>query len=137
MVGRDAARPSSRPHMGQWRAMPRLLRATDCRLHHITSRGNNRCSIFDDVSDRETFYVTLERAVDRTGVLCHIDVLMGNHYHLVVEGAMEDVSELIWRVNHRYALAYNQRHGQINHLFGRRFHRSHIADEHGARGGAV
>src|SRR3954453_18722873 len=107
--GGDAAPPSSRPRMGQWRAIPRLLRATDCRLHHITSRGNNRCSIFDDVSDRETFYVTLERAGGRTGVLCPLDALMGNPYPLVVEGAMEDVSELIWRVNHRYALAYNQR----------------------------
>jgi REP-associated tyrosine transposase len=113
--------------------MPRLHRATDCSLHHITSRGNNRRSIYEDVTDREVFYDVFDKAIQRTDVLCHVDVLMGNHYHLVVEGAIEDVSELLWRLNHRYALAYNERHGRINHLFGRRFHCSSVGDEDGAR----
>ena len=36
-------------------------------------------------------------------------------------------------VSHRYALAYNQRHGRINHLLGRRFHSSEVPDTHAAR----
>ena len=39
----------------------------------------------------------------------------------------------MWFVSHRYALAYNQRHGRINHLLGRRFHSSEVPDTHAAR----
>ena len=71
--------------------MPRPRRATDCRLHHVTTRANNRRQMYEDVDDRETFYGILGRALARSTVLCHVDVLMGNHYHLVLEGAIEDV----------------------------------------------
>ena len=93
--------------------------------------------MYEDAPDRETFYGILGRAVERSAVLCHEDVLMGNHYHLFLEGAIEDVSALMWRVNHRYALAYNDRHERINHLLGRRFHCTPIADRCGARAVAV
>src|SRR6478735_7100696 len=112
--------------------MPRR-RTTSCLLHHVTSRGNNRDSMYEDAGDRRTFYAILARAIRRSDVLCHGDVLMGNHYHLVLEGEMVDVSALMWRVNLQYALAYNGRHERINHLVGQRFHSSPIADARGAR----
>jgi REP element-mobilizing transposase RayT len=117
--------------------VPRACRRDDCRLHHITSRGNNRRSIYEDVGDRETFYDLLDKAVERTEVLCHLDVQMGNHYHLLIEGAMGDVSDFVWRLNHRYAVAYNARHGRINHLFGRRFQCIPVPDERGAQAVSV
>ena len=58
---------------------------------------------------------------------------MGNHVHLLLDGAITDVSTLLWFVSHRYALAYNQRHGRINHLLGRRFHSSRCPDALAAR----
>src|SRR4051794_40550627 len=119
--------------MAQWVVMTRLHRATSCRLHHITSRGNNRRPIYEDAIDRESFYGVLNEAVERSEVLCHVDVLMGNHYHLVLERAIEEVSECIWRVNHRYALAYNRRHARINHLFGQGFHCQPLEDDFCAR----
>lgn len=118
--------------------MPRRPRsATTCRLHHVTSRGNNRRSMYEDVDDRERFYGILELAIAGSRVLCHQDVLMGNHFHLVLEGAIDDVSMLMWRLNNRYALSYNRRHGRINHLLGARFHATEIADLRGARAVAV
>jgi putative transposase len=113
--------------------MGRACRGDICGVHHITSRGNNRRSIYEDVADRETFYGILDQAFERTAVICHLDVLMGNHFHLLLEGAMADVSDLMWRVNHRYALAYNARHGRIDHLFGRRFHCTPVPDLRGAQ----
>src|SRR3954452_13204733 len=113
--------------------MARPRRSDACQFHHITSRGNNRRSIYEDVVDREEFYGILDTSVERTGVLCHLDVLMGNHYHLFLQGPMTDVSELLFRVNHRYAVAYNGRHGRINHLFGRRFHCVPVPDLRGAQ----
>ena len=89
--------------------------------------------MFDDFDDRRTFYSILARAVARGKVLCHGDVLMGNHFHLFLEGVMADVSSVMWRVNHQYALAYNERHGRDNHLVGQRFWSTPVADERGAR----
>jgi hypothetical protein len=101
------------------------------------SRGNNRSSMYQDVDDRRAFYGILGRAIRRSQVLCHGDVLMGNHFHLFLEGAMADISVLMWRVNHQYALAYNARHERINHLVGQRFRSSPVADLRGARAVSV
>jgi REP element-mobilizing transposase RayT len=102
-------------------------------LHHITTRGNNRRSMFEDAEDRERFYDLLDAGIASHHVECHQDVQMGNHVHLLLEGKIADVSTLLWFVSHRYALAYNQRHGRINHLLGRRFHASEVPDRYAAR----
>jgi hypothetical protein len=102
-------------------------------LHHITTRGNNRRSIFEDDDDRHRFYDLLDEGVAAHDVECHQDVLMGNHVHLLVGGDIAEISGLLWFVSHRYALAYNKRHGRLNHLFGRRFHSSEVPDAPAAR----
>jgi hypothetical protein len=54
-------------------------RATTCRLHHITARGNNRRSIYEDLIDREHFYGILHAALRRRRrVERHADVLSGS-----------------------------------------------------------
>jgi REP element-mobilizing transposase RayT len=111
----------------------RPLRQTSCRLHHITTRGNNRQAMFDDAEDRERFYDLLGTGLAASNVDCHADVQMGNHVHLLLGGAISDVSTLMWFVSHRYALAYNRRHSQMNHLLGRRFHSSSVPDAFAAR----
>ena len=114
--------------------MPRRPRFhTECRMHHITTRGNNRRSMFEDADDRERFYDLLDTGIATNHVECHQDVQMGNHVHLLLEGKMVDISRLLWFVSHRYALAYNQRHGRVNHLVGRRFHASEVPDRSAAR----
>jgi REP element-mobilizing transposase RayT len=113
--------------------MPRRRRATDCRFHHVTTRGNNRRSMFEDGEDRERFYGLLDEGIASHKVDCHQDVQMGNHVHLLLEGDIAAVSQLLWFVSHRYALSYNQRHDRINHLLGRRFHASQVPDPAAAR----
>jgi REP element-mobilizing transposase RayT len=134
------ARPPRVRRVRQWRLpddleprMPHSRRDPARRLHHITARGNDRRSIYEDATDRERFYDILARALDGTAVVCHQDVQMGNHYHLVLEGASEDVSHVLWALNHRYAVSYNARHRCSGHLFGRRYHSAPIADLAGAR----
>jgi REP element-mobilizing transposase RayT len=89
--------------------------------------------MFEDDDDRERFYDLLHVGLAANNVECHQDVQMGNHVHLLLEGAITDVSTVLWFVSHRYAVAYNQRHGRINHLLGRRFHSSEVPDTHAAR----
>ncbi len=49
------------------------------------SRGNRSQSIFQGAKDCELFLDTLDEACTRTGWLVHAFVMMGNHYHLLLE----------------------------------------------------
>ena len=49
------------------------------------SRGINKQPIFIDDRDREHFLELLETAVERFRIRLHAYVLMGNHFHLLVE----------------------------------------------------
>jgi REP element-mobilizing transposase RayT len=99
----------------------------------VTTRGNNRQEIFEAPVDRERFYDLLQVGLAANNIDCHQDVLMGNHVHLLLEGDMADVSNVLWFVSHRHALASNQRRGRINHLLGRRFYASEVPDTRAAR----
>ena len=66
--------------------MARPLRIEYAGAHyHVTSRGNERKSIFRDDEDREKFLELLGRAVEEFHLRIHCYVLMNNHYHLLVE----------------------------------------------------
>ena len=54
-------------------------------VRHLTSRGNERRAIFRDDEDKEQFLGVLGRAVAMFRWKLHAYVLMGNHYHLLVE----------------------------------------------------
>ncbi len=89
--------------------------------------------MFEDDDDREHFYHLLDTAIATHKVDCHGDVLMGNHVHLLLEGEIPEISQVLWFVSHRYARSYNRRHERINHLIGRRFHASPVLDRAAAR----
>ena len=49
------------------------------------ARGNQGRPIFKDDKDPQRFLETLEEACAKTGWQVHAYVLMGNHYHLLLE----------------------------------------------------
>src|SRR2546423_8752016 len=53
--------------------------------YHLMARGNHGQGIFQDDADRRSFLLTLGEACQKTGWVVHADVLMSNHYHLLVE----------------------------------------------------
>ena len=56
-------------------------------VYHVMARGSHGQPIFADDPDRQRFLETLEEACQKTGWWIHAYVLMGNHYHLLVEDA--------------------------------------------------
>src|SRR5713226_4502354 len=54
-------------------------------VYHVMARGSHGQPIFADKHDRKRFLETLEESCQRTGWLIHAYMLMGNHYHLLVE----------------------------------------------------
>ncbi len=88
---------------------------------HVTSRGNERREIFRDDEDRERFLTTLGRVVQTFRWRVHAYVLMGNHYHLLVETPEPTLSRGMRHLNGVYTQGFNRRHGRVGHLLQGRF----------------
>jgi len=98
-------------------------------IHHVTCRGNNKRSIFEDDRDRRRFLVHLARVARRYGWKIYAYCLMRNHYHLVIEIDERGMSNGFCELNTAYALGYNKRYGRVNHLFGKRYWSARLKDD--------
>lgn len=90
-------------------------------FYHVTSRGNERKSIFRNQRDRERFLSYLESAHHRYGAILHVYCLMDNHYHLLIETPRGNLSQILHHINGAYTTYFNIRHGRSGHLFQGRF----------------
>lgn len=85
------------------------------------SRGNQGNAIFRDDDDRRLFLDTLEEACGRTGWRIHAYVLMGNHYHALLETPEANlVVGMKWLLG-TYTRRFNSRHKVFGHLFQGRY----------------
>src|SRR5438477_4394445 len=98
-------------------------------IFHVTTRGVDGCWIYRDDGDRLVFLYLLSLAAERFRWTVHALCLMGNHYHLVLECKVKDLSDGFRLLNGRYAQGFNEKYGRRGHLFGDRFCSRVIADE--------
>src|SRR3954468_21282822 len=89
--------------------------------YHVGAKGNNNAPIFLDDWDRAVFVQILKRVRQRYRWRLHARCLLGNHYHLVVETPLANLSDGMRDLNGQYARAFNERHRRVNHVFGKRF----------------
>lgn len=89
--------------------------------YHVTSRGNEQKPIFRDNEDRRKFLDLLGRAAEQFHLRIHAYVLMGNHYHLLVETPREGLNRALRYLNGVYTQSFNRRHGRVGHLFQGRY----------------
>lgn len=102
--------------------MARPLRLEFCgALYHITSRGNHREAIYDDVADKELFLSVLDEVCRDCNWVCHAYCLMSNHYHLLIETPDANLSKGMRQLNGIYTQSYNRSHGRSGHLFQGRY----------------
>ncbi len=90
-------------------------------FYHVTSRGNARKKIFLNEIDRESFVETLAWVVERFGWICHAYCLMDNHFHLLIETPIPNLSKGMRQLNGVYTQRFNRRHKRVGHLFQGRF----------------
>lgn len=103
-------------------AMARPLRLDHAgAIWHVTSRGNERCEIFRDDQDRERFLAVLGHVVKVFRWRVHAYVLMGNHYHLLIETPEPTLSRGMRQLNGVYTQSFNRRHERVGHLLQGRF----------------
>jgi len=77
--------------------------------------------VFRDDLDRERFLAVLSRTVELFRWRLHAYVLMGNHYHLLLETPEPTLSRGMRQLNGVYTQAFNRAHRRVGHLFQGRF----------------
>ena len=102
--------------------MPRHLRHhVPGGWYHITTRGLGRRTLFHTDRDHGHFIELLEGMVERYRIILHAYVLMGNHYHLLIESPEGNVSRALQWLNTSYSVWYNVKHNCAGALFQSRF----------------
>ena len=90
-------------------------------VYHITSRGNEKKSVYGCDEDRLDFLDILQNVNARYNWICHSYCLMDNHYHLLVETPDANLSIGMRQLNGVYTQAFNKRHNRSGHLFQGRY----------------
>jgi REP element-mobilizing transposase RayT len=88
---------------------------------HVTCRGNEKREIFRDGVDRRNLLELFGRVVGILRWRIHAYVLMGNHYHLLLETPEPNLSRGMRQLNGIYTQRFNRRHERAGHLFEGRF----------------
>ena len=90
-------------------------------LYHVMCRGNRGADIFMSDKDRNVFLETLGEVCSQTGWRVHAYVLMGNHYHLLLETPEANlVAGMKW-FQGTYTQRFNARNKMWGHLFQGRY----------------
>ena len=110
--------------------MGRTIRgAIPALLHHVTTRGNDRRSIFLDSADYEGFLAQLHKVGQHHHWSTQAYCLMPNHIHLLVQAPVDALSAGMHGLTGPYARRFHGRHGTSGHPFGGRFHAVPVIDD--------
>lgn len=102
--------------------MPRKSRVEyEGAIYHVMDRGNRLEEIYRDDRDREIYLKTLGEVCGRCGWFVHAYVLMGNHYHLLLETPEANLSRGMRLLQGIYTIRHNARHRLRGHLFQGRY----------------
>ena len=96
--------------------------------YHVMSRGNSRQDIFLAEEDRSIFLAGLADSCETYGVRLIAYVLMGNHFHLLVQTEQANLSEFMRHVLVTYTVRWNRKWKRTGHLFQGRY-KSLLIDE--------
>jgi putative transposase len=90
-------------------------------VYHVTARGDGREDIFLDEEDRQRFLAVLGHTIERCDWHCHAYCLMTNHYHLLIETPLPNLSQGMRHLNGVYTQRFNHRHGRVGHVYQGRY----------------
>ncbi|MFC3031026.1 transposase [Pseudoalteromonas fenneropenaei] len=90
-------------------------------LYHVTSRGNERKTIYRDEDDFARFLAVLTSVCERFNWVIHSYCLMTNHYHLLVETPDANLAKGMRQLNGVYTQQFNRKYQRVGHLFQGRY----------------
>ena len=90
-------------------------------IYHVFSRGNQKQIVFRSDDDFYFFLKCLREAHEKFGVIVHVYCLMPNHYHLILETPLGNLSSVMHILNTTYTIYFNKKHERCGHLFQGRY----------------
>jgi len=81
-------------------------------LYHVTCRGNERKAIFRDDHDKNLFLELLNDGLKTYHIILYCYVLMDNHFHLLLETPLANLSKFMRWFNITYTSHHNRRHNK-------------------------
>lgn len=111
--------------------MARPLRIAVSNLpFHVLDRGNNRQIVFREEVDFIYFLKLLKRYKKELRFKLYHFCLMPNHFHLVLESAIEgSLPKIMMRLTLAYSWYFNRRYGGVGHVWQGRYKSSLIDKE--------
>ena len=90
-------------------------------LYHVMARGDGGRRVFESEDDAQAFLSLLGRACERCGWRIHAWVLMGNHFHLLLETPEPGlVAGMKWLLG-VFSQGWNRRRKRRGHVFQGRY----------------
>ena len=90
-------------------------------FYHVISKGNAGEKVFKTKKDKEKFLEYLEKDVELFSVIIHSFCIMTDHYHLLIETPLANLSTAVQWLNGSYATYYSKRHKRDGQVFHGRF----------------
>ena len=90
-------------------------------IYHVINRGNSGENIFRNNRDREKFLDYLGKATERFLLSVHSFCLMNNHFHILIETQLPNLSKALQWLTVCYAGYFNRKYHRVGHLFQGRF----------------
>ena len=90
-------------------------------FYHVFSRGNQKRPIFLSDADRNFFLHCLRKTHKKFGVIVHVYCLMPNHFHMILETPLGNLSRVMHLLITNYTIYFNKKHKRVGHLFQGRF----------------
>lgn len=109
--------------------MSRRPRVEEAGFHHVVNRGVAKGDVFFEESDYEKFLEILEVAKQRYDFIVHSVCLMSNHYHLLMETRLDNLSLIARQINSKYAQYFNKKNQRVGPLWQGRFKSWYVYDE--------
>jgi len=97
--------------------------------HHIVNRGVNHANVFEEDSDYAVFLQIVCKACKAYSVVLHDYCLMSNHFHLLVETRLDNLSLFMKHINSNYAIYANKKQKRSGHFWQGRFYSRYITSD--------
>jgi putative transposase len=102
--------------------MPRTIRYQyPGAVYHLMARGDGGKLVFENDEDRKAFLFRLGKVCECHGWLVHAWVLMGNHFHLLVETPEANLAAGMKLLLGSFSQGWNRRRGRRGHVFQGRY----------------
>jgi putative transposase len=98
-------------------------------VYHVMARGDGGKQIFIRKEDHESFLYWLEKVCGSHGWRVHAWVLMGNHFHLLLETPEANLSSGMRVLLGTFSQAWNSRYQRRGHVFQGRYKSVPVAGE--------